>query len=73
MKFLWTVICIIFNLTIFLTLMLLTYVISIVIVIIYMLARITPHPLNDKLYKVLEYICDHGDLLKKIFEPPPSK
>ena len=47
--------------------------VAIVALIIVLPARLMPSPIDDKMYKLFEYIIDHGDPLKKILEPPPAK
>ena len=48
--------------------------VAIVAQIIFLLAMLMPSPLDDKLYKMVEYILDHSwNPLKKFFEPPPAK
>ena len=48
--------------------------VAIVAQIIFLLAMLMPSPLDDKLYKMVEYILDHSwNPLKKFFELPPAK
>ena len=51
-----------------------TLLVAIVAQIIFLLAMLMPSPLDDKLYKMVEYILDHSwNPLKKFFESPPAK
>ena len=63
----------IFYLAIFIALSLWNLLVAMVALIIILPARLMPSPIDDKMYKLFEYIIDHGNLLKKILEPPPAK
>lgn len=64
----------IFYFVMFVALSIWNLLVAIVAQIIFLLAMLMPSPLDDKLYKMVEYILDHfWNPLKKFFEPPPAK
>ena len=63
----------IFYLAMFIALSLWNLLVAMVALIIFLPARLMPSPIDDKMYKLFEYIIDHGNLMKKILEPPPAK
>ncbi len=63
----------IFYLAMFIALSLWNLLVAMVALIIILPAMLMPSPIDDKMYKLFEYIIDHGNLLKKILEPPPAK